>query len=95
MYSTQCSLELGNQRYIEVCTVNNGESRIDCGNSKRFSNQRFSFGFKIPSCGERKFRLSENLSSLEGKSEVLFDKIQKEIQARIVAFELISISALL
>ena len=45
----------------------------------------FSFGFKIPYFGERKFHLSENLPSLKGKAEVLFDKIQKEIQARIVA----------
>ena len=45
----------------------------------------FSFGFKIPYFGERKFRSSENLPSLKGKAEVLFDKIQKEIQARRVA----------
>ena len=45
----------------------------------------FSFGFKIPYFGERKFRLSENLPSLKGKAEVLFDKIQKEIQSRRVA----------
>ena len=29
MYSNQCSLELGNQRYIEICTLNNGEARVD------------------------------------------------------------------
>ena len=29
MYSTQCSLELGNERYIEVCALNNGEPKIE------------------------------------------------------------------
>ncbi|XP_056016820.1 uncharacterized protein LOC125676591 [Ostrea edulis] len=43
----------------------------------------FSFGFKIPYIG--KFRLSDNLSSLKGKEHILFDKIQKELEAKRIA----------
>ena len=41
MYSTQCSLELGNQRYIEVCTLNNGEPRIDLREFKQTEKCKF------------------------------------------------------
>ena len=41
MYSTQCSLELGNQRYIEVCALNNGEPRIDLREFKQTEKSKF------------------------------------------------------
>ena len=41
MYSNQCSLELGNQRYIEVCTLNNGERRIDLREFKQTEKCKF------------------------------------------------------
>ena len=41
MYSTQCSLELGNQRYIEVCSLNNGEHRIDLREFKQTEKYKF------------------------------------------------------
>lgn len=42
-------------------------------------------GFKIPYTGERRFRLSQNLSSLIGKEEILQNKIDKEIEAKRVS----------
>lgn len=45
----------------------------------------FSQGFKIPYTGERRFRLSRNLSSLIGKEEILQNKIDKEIEAKRVS----------
>ena len=41
MYSTQCSLELGIQRYIEVCALNNGEPRIDLREFKQTEKYKF------------------------------------------------------
>lgn len=45
----------------------------------------FSQGFKIPYTGERRFRLSRNLSSLIGKEEILQNKIDKKIEAKRVS----------
>ena len=41
MYSSQCSLELGNQKYIEVCALNNGEPRIDLREFKQTEKSKF------------------------------------------------------
>lgn len=42
----------------------------------------FSQGFKIPYTGERRFSLSQNLSSLIGKEEILQNKIDKKLKAK-------------
>ena len=41
MYSTQCSLELGTQRYIDICASNNDEPRIDLREFKQTEKSKF------------------------------------------------------
>lgn len=41
MSSTQCSLELGNERYIQACTLKNGERRVDIREWKSTENCQF------------------------------------------------------
>ena len=41
MYSTQCSLELGTQRYMDLCASNNGKPRIDLWEFKQTEKSKF------------------------------------------------------
>lgn len=41
MSTTQCSLELGNERYIQACTLDNGERRVDIREWKSSENRQF------------------------------------------------------
>lgn len=41
MSTTQCSLELGNERYIQACTLDNGERRVDMREWKSSENRQF------------------------------------------------------
>lgn len=45
----------------------------------------FTFGFKIPYQGPRSFRLSFNLSSINGKESILHQRISKELKLKHIA----------
>lgn len=45
----------------------------------------FTFGFKIPYQGPRSFRLSKNLSSINGKESILHQRISKELKSKHIA----------
>lgn len=47
--------------------------------------QGFTFGFKIPYKGPRQFRLSKNLSSIEGKEHILQQRIDQELKHQRIA----------
>lgn len=47
--------------------------------------QGFTFGFKIPYKGPRQFRLSRNLSSIEGKEHILQQRIDQELKHQRIA----------
>lgn len=69
---------------INVQQLQNYLSGYDQATSD-FLIEGFSQGFKIPYIGERRFRLSRNLSSLIGKAEILRNKIEQEIEAKRVS----------
>lgn len=50
-----------------------------------FLTKGFTFGFKIPYQGPRSFRLSKNLSSINGKESILHQRISKELQLKHIA----------
>lgn len=53
--------------------------------SSDFLIEGFSQSFKIPYIGDRRFKLSQNLSSLIGKGEILHNKFDKGIEAKRVS----------
>lgn len=50
-----------------------------------FLTKGFTFGFNIPYQGPRSFRLSKNLSSINGKESILHQQISKELQLNHIA----------
>jgi hypothetical protein len=47
----------------------------------KFLLEGFRYGFRIPYYGHRQFRLSKNLPSLKGNENVLWQKINSEINS--------------
>lgn len=47
----------------------------------KFLTEGFTFGFKIPYTGQRTFRLSKNLSSIQGNEQILYQRIDQELRA--------------
>lgn len=50
-------------------------------NRIKFLTEGFTFGFKIPYTGQRTFRLSKNLSSIQGNEQILYQRIDQELCA--------------
>lgn len=49
---------------------------------KFFLTHGFTFGFKIPYTGQRGFRLSKNLSSLQGQEGILMQRLQQKLRPK-------------
>lgn len=69
---------------IQVCSLThylqNYESEL-----ANFLIHGFTFGFKIPYKGPRQFRISRNLSSIEGKEHILQQRIDQELKHQRIA----------
>lgn len=52
---------------------------------KIFLTHGFTFAFKIPYTGQRGFRLSKNLSSLQGQEGILMQRLQQKSKAKRIA----------